>query len=131
MEVLLSTARAAAEELMTDECTIAHHTGQTTGSSPSYAVTQTYGSPFYTGPCKVQAREVEAATPEAGDRTVTVLSLRIDLPMSVTGAKTNDLVTITSSAYDSDLAGRTFRVLAPFHKSQATARRLSVEEVVS
>lgn len=124
---MLTTARAAAESLMLDACTIARKTGQATNTGTG-VVSDTYGDPFYSGPCKVQARDVDAITPEAGDRAVTVLRMRVDVPMSVEGVEVGDLVTITSSAYDPDLVGRTFRVTAPFHKSFATARRMPVEE---
>lgn len=125
-EGMLATARAAAESLMVDACTIKRQTGTTEDANG--VVTPTYAAPFYTGRCKVQARDVDAQNPEAGDAVHTVLRLRVDVPMSVTGVEVDDVVTITSSVYDPDLATRRFRVVAPFHKSQATARRLPVEE---
>jgi hypothetical protein len=112
---------------MLDACTIAHHTGQTTDATTG-AVTQTYGAAFYTGKCKVQLRDVDPATPEAGDRLTVVLRSRVDVPMSVEDVAVDDLVTITASVLDPDLVGRTFRVVAPFHGSFKTARRLPVEE---
>ena len=122
----LADARALAEEQMVDSCTIANHAGETTDADGN--VVQTYDAPVYTGKCKVQTRDVDPQNPEAGDRAYTVLRSRVDVPMSATGIKKNARVTITSSVYDPDLVGRNFRVVAPFHKSFASARRLPVEE---
>lgn len=121
--------RVAAESLMSDACTLKRRTGVTEDADG--VVTPTYATPYYTGRCKVAAVNVQAATPQAGERAVTVLTMRVDVPMSVTGVATDDVVTITASALDPDLVGRTFRVAAPFHGSFKTARRLPVEETVA
>lgn len=125
----LMGGREAAEALMVDACTIKRRSGQT--SNPTTGdVTDTYAAAHYTGKCKVQSREVEVATPEAGEQTVNTLTLRVDVPMSATGITAGDVVTITAAVYDPDLVNRSFRVVAPFHGSLKTARRLPVEEVV-
>lgn len=123
----LAILRQEAESLMVDACTVSRKTGQTTNPSTG-VVSDTYADPFYSGRCKVQARDVEPTTPEAGDRAYTVLRLTVHLPMSVTGVEVGDRITVTSSTHDPDLVGRNFRVVAPFHKSFATARRVPVEE---
>jgi hypothetical protein len=122
----LPILRAEAESLMLDACTISRKTGTSTDADG--VVTDTYGDPFYSGKCKVQVRDVDPKNPEAGDRAYTILTLRVDVPVSVTGVETNDRITITGSTFDPDLVGRNFRVVAPFHGSLKTARRLPVEE---
>lgn len=113
---------------MVDACTITRRTGETTNPTTG-AVTPTYASAHYSGKCKVQVRDVDAQNPEAGDRAYTVLKLRVDIPAATTGIAAGDIVTITAAAFDADLVGKTFRVVAPFHGTAKTARRLPVEEV--
>lgn len=125
---MLATARTTAAALMVDACTIARKTGKSTHPT-SGVVSDTYGDAYYSGPCKVQTRDVDPSNPEAGDAAYTVLRLRVDVPMSVTDVEVDDLVTITASTYDPALVDRTFRVVAPFYGSLKTARRLPVEEV--
>lgn len=127
LTMFLAEARSAAESLMVDACTITRKTG--TATDPTTGVVSDTTEDVYTGPCKVQVRDVDAQNPEAGDRAYTVLKLRVDVPMTVLGVEAGDVVTITSAVYDPDLLGRTFRVVAPFHGSQKTARRLPVEEM--
>jgi hypothetical protein len=125
----LAGGRAAAAALMVDQCTIGRPIGKATDPTTSQVVT-TY-SPVYSGPCKVQILDVIPATPEAGGRLATVTRLRVDVPIEATaGVTVNDVVTITAATFDTDLVGRTFRVIAPFHGSMKTARRLPVEEIV-
>lgn len=114
---------------MTDTCTITRVTGQSTDGTTGVVSDTT--SAVYTGACKVQVRDVDAQNPEAGDHAYTVLKLRVDIPAATTGVAVGDLVTITAAVYDAELVGKTFRVVAPFHGSLKTARRLPVEEVAA
>jgi hypothetical protein len=123
---IVARGRAAAERLMVDTCTIKRPTGMS-GTDP---VTETYAAAHYTGACRVVTREVDAITPDAGEREATVLRLRVDLPATTSDVRVGDVVTVTASTYDAQLVGRSFRVVAPFHGSQKTARRVPVEEML-
>lgn len=122
--------RARAEALMVDACAIVRRTGQTTDDLTG-AVTPTTTA-VYSGACKVQT----AGAGSLGDRTdageVTRDVLRMELHLPVVGSETvarGDIVTITASALDPALVGRTLLIRDLVHKSYLTARRLVVEEV--
>lgn len=125
---LLVRAQAAAKALMVDACTIKHKTGESTDAVgnviPTYSTT-------YTGVCKVQQRQVEARPATVGEAAVFISRLELHVPVSVTGVASDDLVTITASAHDADLVGRTFRIRELAHKSFPSARRFSIIEVTS
>lgn len=125
----IAEGRKAAEELMVDACDIRPPTGRATGDDGK--VTDTLGDPIYDGKCKFQLDHVDAALPEVGASVSTVLRGRIDVPMRVTGVTTDHVITIKRSRYDPSLVGKTFRVVAPFHGSLKTARRIPVEETVT
>jgi len=121
----LARGRAAAERLMVDQCVIRRRTGETTG--PGGVVTPTYEQ-LYAGRCRVQQPPVQAQEQQPGEARVLVLRLEVHVPMSVVGLGVGDEVTVTRSAHDPDLPGRTFIVRDLAHKTQATARRLGVVE---
>jgi len=125
----LAAGRRAAESLMTDACTVRAVTGQATDQTTG-AVTPAYSAPLYTGRCKVQSNEMQERTPEAAGADVTVLRYSVHVPVAAFAPAIGQVVAITSAASDPNLAGRAFRVVALLHKSQATAYRLGVEEVV-
>lgn len=120
--------REAAERLMIDACAI---TAPGEGGFDEDTGRETAGEPIevYTGKCRIQRRSNVERRPEAGERSWTVESVELQLPMAVTGVEVGDTVTVTASVLDPDLAGRVFRVASLGHKTHATARRLHVEEV--
>lgn len=126
---VLPFLRTQAESLMVDTCTITRpgdpvtdpDTGDVTPSSTF----------VYSGPCKVQQTISQASNPTAGSHQFTVLDSRVDLPVSAGPFKVDDVVTITASVLDPQLAGSVFRVVELFHKSMATAQRTRVEQVVA
>ncbi|MFC6017796.1 DUF6093 family protein [Plantactinospora solaniradicis] len=122
---VLARGRRAAERLMVDTCTIRRRTGETTG--PGGVVEATYDV-LYTGPCRVQQQAPSASPQDAGEDYALMLALTVQLPMSVTGLRTEDEITIDTSAHDPDLPGRVFVVKDLAHKSHATARRVGVVE---
>lgn len=122
----LPRLREHAESLMVDACTILRRTGRT--EDPDTGVVSDTTQTLYVGKCKVQARDVDVSTPEVGSASLSVLKLRVDVPMSVVAVGPDDLVVITSAAYDPALVGRSFRVSGPFLGTFKTARRLPVEE---
>lgn len=113
---------------MTDTCTVKTVTGtsvnQTTGvETPTY-------STAYTGKCKIQSGALSALNPEAGGATFTVQRSDVHVPVGSLTPAIGQVVTITACALDAGMVGRVFRVTSLLHKSQATAYRLGVDEVV-
>jgi len=127
---VLARGRAAAERLMVDTCTIRRATGETTG--PGGVVTPTY-TVIYSGKCEVQqsAMGASASPQDAGEAYALMLNLTVKLPMSLTGLRTEDEITIDTSALDPDLPGRVFLIRDLAHKTHATARRVGVVERTS
>ena len=128
---LLAQGRAAAERLMVDTCTIRRRTGETT-SPVTGAVTPTY-STIYTGRCRVQQSAIgaSATAAEVGEARRLMLSLEVQVPMTVTGVRAEDEVLVTASAHDEDLVDRVLIVKALAHKTHSTSRRIGVEERTS
>lgn len=126
--ILTERGRWAAEQQMTDACTIQHPTGSSTDPATG-VVTPTY-STVYTGAAKVN-RIGSPAGQDVGEAHLAVLSPTIHVPITVTGVVQGDLVTITASTLDPELVGRTFRVQGPIHETYLTARRLQCTEMTS
>jgi hypothetical protein len=114
---------------MVDACIIRRITGQVTDPDTG-EVTTTYTT-IYEGKCRLQQQGQQARPEQAGEAYLLMLRRELQLPMSVTGLRTEDEVTMTASAYDPDLPGRVFLVRDLFGKTEATARRVQVEEVTS
>jgi len=125
---VLPHLRAAAESLMLDACTVGNPTGTITNQTTG-VVTVTYTN-VYTGKCKVQSTTSAPANPTVGGATFTVLRSEVHVPVGAFTPDDGQVVTITACALDALLVGRVFRVVSLLHKSQATAYRLGVEEVV-
>ena len=126
---VLLRAQAAALAGMVDSCTVQHPSGQFTNPETG-AVIAIY-STTYSGVCKVQQRQTAIARPaKVGEAEVFIARLEIHLPTTVTGAASDDLVTITASQL-ADLVGRTFRVRELGHKTWASALRFQMIEVTS
>jgi hypothetical protein len=121
--------RLAAEANMVDACTIQRVTGSSTNDTTG-VVTPTY-STIYSGKCRVQQVVPIAKPAHVGEAAVWLQRLVLQVPMSVTGIASDDLVTITASLLDADLVGRTFHVRELGHKTHMTARRVQLEEVTS
>jgi len=127
-EAAVLAGRREAEALMVDACTVSRpgdpvtdpDTGEVTPSS----------TPVYSGPCKVQQTISQASTPSAGGHQFTVQDSRVDFPVSAGPLMVDDVVTVTASVLDPQLAGSVFRVVELFHKSFATAQRTRVSELV-
>lgn len=128
----LARGRTAAEALMVDTCTIQHKTGEATDldvgtTTPAYAT-------VYAGKCKVQVSSQHAGSAtsrDVGQAGRLIGELEVHVPVSATGLQPDDLVTVTASALDPDLVGRTFRLRGMAHKSFLTARRFPMIEVMS
>lgn len=119
--------RLAIEALMVDACTIQRLASSSTNPDTG-VVTPTY-STVYTGKCRVQQTIPVAKPHDIGQAAVWLERLLLQVPASVTGLASDDLVTVTASSLDGDLVGRTFRVRELGHKTHVTARRAQIEEV--
>lgn len=126
---VLARGRAAAQRNMQDACVIKRRTGEVTDPA-SGVITPTH-STLYTGICRVQQRSVSASQADAGEAYALMLRLEIQLPMSVTGLRAEDEVTITASEHDVDLVNRVFLIRELAHGTHKTARRIGVQERTS
>lgn len=111
---------------MVDACVIRRRTGLTedpdTGAStPAYEV-------LYTGRCRVQNALAQASRADAGEDYLLMLRIEVHLPISVTGLRVADEITMTAAAHDPDLPGRVFKIHDLAHKTHATARRVGALE---
>jgi Family of unknown function (DUF6093) len=116
--------RVAAENLMLDAITIKRTTGSVT--DPDTGADTPTQSTLYTGKAKVQQQAASASPTPLGEAEVFVAQVEVHVPITVTGIRPDDLVTVTASALDADLVGKTYRVRGVADKSFLTARRLAV-----
>lgn len=124
----LPELRRQAEARMLDTCVVRRVTGESTDGDGN--VTPTYSEPLYEGACRVQTYEPQESTADIGGAsTVTTQRYSVHIPVGSYAPQIGDVVTLDSAALDPQLAGRTYRVVALLHKSQATAYRLGVQEV--
>ena len=124
----LPRLRAQAESLMRDTIRADRQTGTTPdGLGGDVPVLTT----LYTGRGKVQSQAVQQLNPEAGGHVYTVQRYEVHLPVGSFSPAVGDLLSVTTAADNPELTGRVFRVTALMHKSQPTAYRLAVEEVVA
>lgn len=117
--------RVRAESLMTDACTIARPTTAPVTDPVSGAVTYPETT-IYTGRCRARPAGGGHQV-EAGEDITQVFGLRVSVPISVTGVRADDVVTVTASA-DGSLVGKRLRVREIERGSHITARRLRCEE---
>jgi hypothetical protein len=127
---VLARGRTAAELGMVDACTIRRMSGSGTTDPDTGLPTQSY-TDLYAGKCRVQQATAQAQREDVGEDRLLLLRLEVQLPMTVTGLKVGDQITITSSVYDPDLPGRVFLVHDLAHKTEATSRRVQCTERTS
>lgn len=120
--------RAAALNLMKDECTVQRRSGSTVDSETG-VITPTQAA-VYSGPCKIQQAAPVGNPSEVGEAAVFVGQLTLHLPVTdaTAAVQPDDLVTITACLLDASLVGKTFKLRGPAHKSYATARRFPMVE---
>jgi len=112
-EAAVLAGRREAEALMVDTCTI-ERPGEPVTDADGNVTTGT--TPVYSGKCKVQQTISQASNPTAGGHQFTVLDSRVDVPVSAGPIAVDDVVTLTGSVLDPQLAGSVFRVVELFHK---------------
>lgn len=121
--------RQAAERNMTDSCRVERAASKPTTDPVTGRVARS-SSEVYTGKCRLQQSLAQAATKEAGEHVFTEQGIRWDTPVGSGPFKVGDMVIMTSSELDSQLVGNVYRVEELFNKSQATAQRCRVVEVL-
>lgn len=131
VEAILA-GRAAAEALMLDECVITAPGGAGVRDPETGLVTQVAGAVVYSGPCKVQTRDVVVNKADAGEREIGVVREELHLPVDGSAAvKRGCVATITAvHLLSSVTVGQQFTVTGPHPGTLKTARRLPVEAVV-
>jgi uncharacterized protein DUF6093 len=119
-----AAGQAAAERLMVDQCTIRRR-GTSTVDDNTGEETPTW-SDVYGGVCRVQQRTAGAQSYTPGEDQQLLLRVEIQLPLSVTGLRVDDQITITAATHDPDLVGAVLIVRDLFAKSHPTSRRVGV-----
>lgn len=128
----LPLLRTEAEGRMVDSCTITRPTDEETFDDTTGTYDDTDTSTIYTGKCEVQLSDgLNARGTNTGGSDVTITRLTVKIPVSATGVKVGDLVTITVGTHDPTLVDSKFAVVAGHAKTFATARRLEVERVTT
>lgn len=129
----LAKARANAEALMTDECTVVRPSGSVT--DPATGEVKPDSTQVYAGRCKVQtsgglaSENVEGSAAQSMGAVSLVWSLYVHFPYGTPGLRTGDVVEVTESA-NPLLVGRRLRLVSPqSEKTHATACRWNVKEV--
>lgn len=127
---VLARGRTAALAGMVDTCRITRVTS--TATDPDTGVVTPTLATIYEGVCRIQQHVPGGARPaDAGEAYQLLLRLELQLPISAVGIAVSDTAEMLTCVNDPDLVGRELRVRELGHKSEATARRLGVEEVTS
>lgn len=125
---VLAMGRAAAAVGMTDTCTITRVTG--TSTDPATGVVTPTVATIYSGPCRFQELLAFSrdAMPTPDDPQV-MRSRVLQLPVATSaGVRQGDDVMVDTCVNDPDLVGTAMVVRDESGKSEATVRRLGVEE---
>jgi hypothetical protein len=126
---VLARARSFAQGGFIDTCTITRLANGAVDENTG-RIAQSVQT-IYEGVCRVQNQRAQSRAEEVGEDRPLLLPMEIQLPMTVTALRVGDKVTITASVNDADLVGRVFQVRDLAHKSEASARRIRVEEVTT
>lgn len=127
--VVLAAGRREAERGMVDTCEITRVTGSTTDRDTGVRVVTR--DTIYSGPCRVQEIfSFSRSTSPTPDQPVLARYRVVQLPVvGSEGIEQNDDVEITACMHDPDLVGRAMKVRDQAAKSEATSRRIGVEEI--
>lgn len=125
----LAAGRRAAEALMRTTVRIERPTGETVTDPDTFRAVQAVEL-LWRGRGKVQSYEAYEQTRDVGGSDVTLVRVRVDIPVGACTVQPDDSITVEACMDDPALVGRVYRVagVAPY-KSMATAYRIFVEEV--
>jgi hypothetical protein len=130
---MLAAAKAgqrAAEQLMTETCTITRENGETaTFIAATGQYTDTTAT-VYAGKCRIRPRSafLRERIAEAGEQAQFLWPYIVAVPVSVTDVQVGDIITVTASG-DASLVDRQLRVRIAARGENVTARRLDCEEL--
>ncbi len=125
----LARGRLAAEAGMTDTCTIRRSTGEDTDENGT--TTPTWET-IYSGKCRLQQSEGQSREENPGEAHVLLVRRELQLPvLTSVGIRADDVATIDTAVNDPDLVGKVFIIRGEAAKSEATSRRLGIDEVTS
>lgn len=129
IRALLARAQRKAEGLMLDACVVRAITGSTT--NPDGSVTPTYGTPVYSGKCKLQRMKGShrASKPTAGGHAWVIGPSELHVPIATVGIESKMRVVITASIEPGNI-GREFLILMDDRKTEQTALRFLMDEVI-
>lgn len=142
-ESALLAGRAAIEALMVDTCMVSRPgEGIPSWNEDTGQYETPERVPVYVGPCRLQVRaDINSNLVEttAGDRESTYLTATLILPITVppegfgssADIRPDDVATYLTAQDDPTMVDREFNVQGLHHKSQATARRFRVREVIA
>lgn len=125
--LLLARAQAAAERGMEDACVVQRRTGESVGAGG--VITPTYVT-LYTGKCRVRTLAESGQRDDVGEASRVIVRRQVQLPVSVTGLKPDDRITIATSL-DPELVGRVFAIREVIGQTNVSARRCEVIEATS
>ena len=127
---VLPVLRAEAEAMMVDSCTITRADGGTAMDPVTLEEVPTYAA-VWSGKCRVQRSGALSPREQSGAAGFEfgIDSLLIQLPLSATGIKRGDVLTVTDATTDPDLLDVKATVQANMAKTHATKRTLVCEEV--
>lgn len=121
----LKMGRSVARAGMTDKCLVTRSGEKAWDESSGSYVEQTVT--VWDDICQLKAPTVSGKQAESGSQLVVVSQVVVHLPVEADGVMPGDDVFIVSSLERPDLAGRLFKIGAPFDGSQVTALRYRIE----
>lgn len=113
---------------MVDACTITRSGAPVT--DPNTGEVTNTSTQVYSGRCRVQSRDTQAANPEAGEATFTVVSRQVHIPANAADVRDGDVVTLTASRLNAFTVGKQYRVEGFTPDTFDTAARLPVKEIL-
>lgn len=125
----LASARKITASQFTDRFAVHRPTGETILDPVTLVETPIYATVHADVRGKFTTTEAQTRNAQVPGQKVAATDLAWHTSYEVTGVLTDDEVTCLESRDDPSLAGTRVRVIGPFIKSHATARRFRVEEL--
>lgn len=127
----LPEMRAHAESLMQDSGRALRRSGEPV-YDPAEQASVVPELELFASRCKIQASNAQASVQQIGERSAVLSEVSLHLPATTAPlAPDDEWEVLTVGPLSSVPVGRRYRVIAPFEKTWATARRYKVEEVVT
>ncbi len=133
LDVLLARARAAAERIMEDTCTIVRDpdfADDSTLNTTTGVLTGGATVEVYDGPCRVKPEERQESNADEGGAPTVRSRYRATIPLDSDEVYRGDLFTLTDSTYDPLIQDATFTVQGVTVATHAFQRVLHLDRVV-